>query len=105
VADDTDLEPEQVSEKLGDGWQLVDVREDHERVAERIPDDSAHIALADLTSKAETISRETPVVFYCRTGSRSGMATSAFRASGWEAYNLRGGIEAWTARGLPVEQG
>ncbi len=30
------------------------------------------------------------------------MATQAFRAAGYDAYNLEGGIAAWVDRGLPI---
>jgi len=43
------------------------------------------------------------VVFYCRLGSRSAMATQAFLAAGYDAYNLSGGISAWDAAGLELE--
>jgi rhodanese-related sulfurtransferase len=33
------------------------------------------------------------------------MAAEAFRLAGWDAHNLSGGIEAWTAAGLAVEGG
>ena len=31
------------------------------------------------------------------------MATQAFRAAGWDAYNMTGGITAWVERELPIE--
>ena len=31
------------------------------------------------------------------------MATEAFRASGFTAYNLAGGIIEWVRKGLPIE--
>ena len=31
------------------------------------------------------------------------MATQAFRAAGWDAYNLDGGIRRWADDGLPIE--
>jgi rhodanese-related sulfurtransferase len=31
------------------------------------------------------------------------MATEAFRASGYDAYNLTGGIAAWADQGLPLD--
>ena len=43
------------------------------------------------------------MVFQCRLGARSGMATQAFRAAGWDAYNMAGGILRWVERGLPLE--
>lgn len=98
-----DLPPERVSELLAEGGaQVIDVREPYEREAGRIPG-TRHIELERLASQAETISRETPVVFYCRLGARSGMATQAFRTAGYEAFNLTGGIAAWHDAGLPLE--
>ena len=85
-----------------DGWTVVDVRERYEYDAGHV-EGTWHIELDRLASEAETIGRDKPVIFLCHVGSRSGMATQAFRASGYEAYNLRGGISAWVAAGLPIE--
>ena len=57
----------------------------------------------EVAAEAETIDREKPVVFYCRVGARSAMAAEAFAASGWDAYNLSGGIVSWVVAGLPIE--
>jgi rhodanese-related sulfurtransferase len=98
-----DLSPASVAELQRDGAQLVDVREPYEREAGRIPDDTAHIELDRLTDEAESIDRDRPVVFYCRSGSRSALATQAFRAAGYQAHNLTGGLLAWRERGLPLD--
>jgi rhodanese-related sulfurtransferase len=98
-----DLSPARVAELLGDGAQLVDVREPYERDAGRIPGDTGHIELDRLTEQADAIDRERPVVFYCRSGSRSGMAAQVFSAAGYDAHNLDGGLKAWVADGLPLE--
>jgi len=42
------------------------------------------------------------VVFVCRVGGRSAMATEAFRQAGFDAYNLAGGVLAWERSGLPL---
>jgi hydroxyacylglutathione hydrolase/adenylyltransferase/sulfurtransferase len=42
-------------------------------------------------------------VFYCRSGSRSAMATEAFRNAGFDAYNMAGGLLDWDAAGLPLD--
>ena len=98
-----ELAPAKVAEVLDDdGWQVIDVREPYEREAGHLAG-TRHIALAQLTSEADSVDRERPVVFYCRVGSRSAMATQAFRAAGYEAYNLTGGIANWVAAGLPLE--
>jgi rhodanese-related sulfurtransferase len=102
-ADETDLSPERVRELLEAGEiQLVDVREPYEWEAGRIPG-ARHIEMERLASQAETIDPDRPVVFQCRIGSRSGMAAQAFRAAGFDAYNLRGGLLAWSDRELPME--
>jgi rhodanese-related sulfurtransferase len=98
-----ELEPREVERRVReDGWTLIDVREPHEREAGYVAG-TRHVELERLASQADTIDREHPVVFLCQMGSRSGMATQAFRASGYDAYNLRGGITAWVEAGLPIE--
>jgi rhodanese-related sulfurtransferase len=98
-----DLSPKRVAELLGHGeTQLVDVRRPDEHQAGRIAG-TVHIELDRLPAEAGSLDRERPIVFYCRSGSRSAMATDAFRASGYDAYNMAGGLEAWVESGLPIE--
>ena len=98
-----DLPPERVKELLDAGEiELVDVREQYEWDAGRIAG-SRHIELERLASRAEELPRDRPLVFSCRLGARSAMAMQAFRASGWDAYHLKGGITDWVARGFPIE--
>ena len=98
-----ELEPERVKEMLDRGEiELIDVREQYEWDAGRIAG-AKHIELERLAGRAEELSRERPIVFQCRLGARSAMATEAFRASGYDAYNLTGGISAWADRGLPLD--
>jgi rhodanese-related sulfurtransferase len=81
---------------------LVDVREPHEWEAGRIPG-ARHVQLEHLASQADTIPRDKRVIFHCRLGVRSAMATKAFRASGYDALSMAGGIQAWHDAGLPLE--
>jgi rhodanese-related sulfurtransferase len=98
-----ELSPRQVADLLrDDDVQLVDVREPYEHEAGRIADD-VHIELDQLNEQAGSLNRERPIVFYCRTGSRSALATEAFAASGYRAHNLTGGLKAWVQEGLPIE--
>jgi rhodanese-related sulfurtransferase len=93
-----DVEPGELPE----GAQLIDVREDYEWAAGRIPG-SRHVELSHVAQEAESIDRDAPVVFVCRVGGRSAMAANAFRRAGYDAYSLAGGVLAWEARGLPFE--
>ncbi|HEY2766676.1 MAG TPA: rhodanese-like domain-containing protein [Solirubrobacteraceae bacterium] len=81
--------------------QIVDVRERYEREAGHIQD-SGHIELTELSGRAGELDRAVPIVFYCRVGSRSGMAAQAFRASGFRAHSLRGGLLRWTQEQRPL---
>jgi rhodanese-related sulfurtransferase len=98
-----ELSPKDVAAMLERGEiQLIDVRRDDEWEAGRIPG-ARHIELMELSDQAGTIEHDMPVVFYCHVGSRSGMAAEAFLASGFDAHNMAGGIEAWHEQGLPLE--
>ena len=100
---DADYTPRQVAHLLEqDEIQLIDVREPHEHQAGRIAGDR-HVELNQLAVQLETIERDKPVVFYCRSGSRSAMASEAFRGAGFDAHNLLGGLLEWQAGGLPLE--
>ena len=98
-----DYTPHEVSRLQADGQiQLIDVREPHEHEAGRIAGDRL-IVLGDLSAEAHTIDRDRAVVFYCRSGARSAMATQAFSEAGFDAHNMAGGLLAWDAAGLPLE--
>ena len=98
-----DLPPQRVKEILdADEAELVDVREPYEWEAGRIPG-AKHIELERLAGRADELPKDKPVIFQCRVGRRSALATDAFRAVGFDAYNMRGGIQAWAEEGFPLE--
>jgi rhodanese-related sulfurtransferase len=98
-----DVDPARVQELLGDDpqLQLIDVREPYEHEAGHIAD-TRLIELLELTAQAQTLDRERPVIFYCRTGSRSTMAAQAFRTAGFEAYSMAGGLVRWAREDRPL---
>jgi rhodanese-related sulfurtransferase len=100
-----DYTPQQVAELLATGAiQLIDVRQPHEWDAGRIAG-ARHLELGELAARADTLDRDAPVVFYCRSGARSAMATEAFAGAGFDAHNMAGGLLAWDEAGLPLEPG
>ncbi|HKJ36034.1 MAG TPA: rhodanese-like domain-containing protein [Solirubrobacterales bacterium] len=102
TTDQAELAPGRAAEMLESGdAQLVDVREAYEWEAGRV-EGASHIPLATLPARATEIDSERPVILQCRTGARSRMATDALRASGYDAYNLEGGLERWVEDGLPL---
>lgn len=98
-----EVDPEQVARWRDEGSdvQVIDVRETYEREAGHL-EGSRHIELERLASQAATVDRHRPVVFYCRLGARSAMAAQAFRASGYEAYSLQGGLLRWASERRPL---
>ncbi len=99
----SDYTPREVSELLADGnVQLIDVRQRHEHESGRIAGGRL-IELGELSEAADSIDRSRPVVFYCRSGGRSAMATEAFAQAGFDAHNMTGGMLEWHAAGLAME--
>ena len=98
-----DLQPRAAEALVAEGARLVDVREDEELQTEGRIAGATHIPLGNLSERATELAGERLVLF-CRSGSRSAMAADALRASGFDAYNVEGGIQAWEAAGLPVER-
>lgn len=85
---------------------LLDVREVNEYREGHLRD-AKHIPLPQLASKLDQLEawKDKPVIVYCRTGSRSGMACNQLAKQGFtKLYNLAGGIMAWKHEGLPVKK-
>jgi rhodanese-related sulfurtransferase len=86
---------------------LVDVREPDEWAETGVAEPALLVPLGllqgpaaeDLVSKAE--GRE--LIFYCRSGGRSGAAAKAFAQRGLPAANA-GGFSDWLSVGLPVRR-
>jgi rhodanese-related sulfurtransferase len=102
IPTETEITPERAAELIESGAILVDVRRPYEWEAGRIPG-ATHIEINDLAANAEAVPRDRPVVFYCRSGSRSALAAAAFRQAGWQAYNLDGGLFEWMERGHELD--
>lgn len=98
-----DLDPAEARRRQAAGeLDIVDIREQYEWEAGRAPG-VRHTEIERVASQAPSFDRARPVAFMCRGGVRAGMVAQAFRAIGFEAYNVAGGFTAWHARGLPAE--
>lgn len=83
---------------------LVDVREPGERRQAAIPG-ALHVPLGALRARLHELPGDRVLIFQCASGGRSASACHVARAAGREVRNLRGGIMAWHATGLPVARG
>ena len=93
-----DVTPQDAARRAADTL-LIDVRENIEWAAGHAPD-ATHIPLGNL--RAKSVAADARVMFICRTGHRSGAATTMMRQAGINASNVAGGMIAWSASGLPV---
>jgi len=58
---------------------------------------------ASFMSTMQSFDKTSPIVIYCKGGSRSANASVDLRDDGFKyIYNLIGGIDAWRARGYPI---
>ena len=81
---------------------LLDVRTPNE-VAQGIIKDAIIIDFYDkqFKEKVDKLDKSKPILIYCRSGRRSGIAMSTLRELGFsEVYNLQGGIIEWGKAGL-----
>jgi rhodanese-related sulfurtransferase len=83
---------------------ILDVRKPNE-VAQGIIKNAKKIDFYDKNFKAELdkLDKSKPVLIYCRSGRRSGIAMSTMRELGFsEVYNLQGGIIEWSNAGREI---
>ena len=84
-----------------EGSYLLDVREDDEWTAGHAPK-AVHIALGELSAKVDEVPKDQPVYVICRSGARSGRATQALGANGWDVTNVSDGMQGWASAGRPM---
>ncbi len=101
--------PEMDAQKLyallqaGDAPQLIDVRTPMEWRDSRISG-AINAPITDLKARIESLelSKDRPVIAICRSAHRSIPAVRFLRARGFEAYQLKQGMQAWWREQLPV---
>jgi sulfur-carrier protein adenylyltransferase/sulfurtransferase len=101
-----EVDPAEVSEHLGDGVVLVDVRESEEWDRGHIPG-AVHVPRGYLESRIEGAvpDRDARVVLYCASGQRSALAAHTLEdLLGYSnVASMTGGITLWKDRGYKVE--
>lgn len=91
-----ELSPKEASELLASGepWALLDVRDPVELQVSKLPG-AVVIPVGQLPARLQALNRDRKWVVFCRTGERSARAVKLLRSVGIQAYNLKGGINAW----------
>ena len=102
-----EIDPAQVSEHLGNGIVLIDVRESGEWDAGHIPG-AKHVPRGYLESRVEGAAgadRSQQIVVYCASGQRSALAAHTLKTLlGYtNVESMTGGITLWKQRDYPIE--
>lgn len=91
------VDPAQVPEDA----QLIDVREQNEWDAGHAPN-AQHLPASELISRLGELPEDGDLYLVCRAGGRSAQATMWLNANGYDAINVRGGMDQWFEAGLPL---
>ena len=98
-----DLKLDDIKKLIGEGYDVVDVREDWEWNRGHLPG-ARHVVLNTLLANPSAQKFRDRTIFVCAMGERSAVASEMAVALGVkDVVNFRGGTKAWKDAGLPVE--
>lgn len=89
----------QVQGLLGEGLNLIDVREAHEVAQGKIPG-GVNIPLGLLEFRMNELEKSKEYIIVCRSGARSAQATKFLESHGFNVINMSGGMLTWEG---PIE--
>jgi rhodanese-related sulfurtransferase len=102
---ETDVKTIRQRMERGEDFRLIDVREDNEYAASRIPG-AEHIGRGVLERDAESKlpDHDEEIVLYCGGGFRSALAADNLQKMGYtNVMSMDGGFRAWRENGFPIE--
>lgn len=80
---------EQIKQILKEGGALLDVRTPQEFAGGALPG-AQNVPLNGIPNVLQSLPKDQPVLLYCRSGARSGMAQRFLVQEGFEAHNIGG---------------
>ena len=85
---------------------LLDVRTTEEHISERIGN-TPLIPVRELEQRIHELDsyKDQTIIVYCRSGNRSGTATTILRKHGFKAINMQGGIIKWKSEQFETTNG
>ena len=99
------IEADKMKQLMEEGVTIIDVRTPQE-YSEGYIKGAINIDwyANDFQNNIEKLNHQQPVVLYCRSGNRSGLAAEKLQSMGFtKIYSLTGGMNSWQASGFPVE--
>jgi rhodanese-related sulfurtransferase len=104
-----EVSADEINQRLarGEQFHLIDVREDSEWAAARVPQ-AVHLGKGiierDIEQRVPDTSAE--LVLYCGGGYRSALAADNLQKMGYQnVWSMAGGFRAWREAGYPLEPG
>ncbi len=98
-----DMKIDDVRKLIGDGYEIVDVREDWEWNKGHLPG-ARHVVLSNILARPSNQNFRDRTIFVCAVGERSAVAAEMAVALGVkDVVSFRGGTKAWKDAGLPME--
>lgn len=90
------ITPEEVKAKLknGEAISLIDVREDEEVAAGKIPE-AKHIKMMEIPDRLDEINKDEEHIIICRSGKRSENVSYFLQDHGYKVKNMAGGMMAY----------
>jgi hydroxyacylglutathione hydrolase len=86
----------------GEDWLIFDVRS-HEEWNEGYIEGAMNVYVGLLEKRLDEVPQDRPVAVICKSGTRSGFASSIMlRAGRKNIHNVLGGMEAWKNLGYPM---
>ena len=87
-----------------DHLYVLDVRTPQEYAEGHVPG-AVNVPQDQLASRLAEVPKDKDVVIYCRSGRRSALAADVLAANGYSRLShLEGDMNAWIAKGRPVEK-
>ncbi|WP_297822553.1 rhodanese-like domain-containing protein [uncultured Paraglaciecola sp.] len=99
-----DISQQELLEANTNSVVIVDVRTPEEFQQGHVPN-AINVPLSNIIDNPAIlrISKEKPIVLYCRSGYRAGKAAEALQKNGHQNLrHLKGDMQAWLKAGLPV---
>ena len=91
-----EITAKELEQKLmsGEEVNMIDVREDEEVAAGKIPG-IKHIPLGEIPDRLNELDQNTHYYMVCRSGGRSGRACEYLTEKGYQVTNVVGGMLDW----------
>jgi rhodanese-related sulfurtransferase len=99
-----EIDVDELARLHAQGVQILDVREDDEFAAARVPG-TQHIPLGELVERIDEVPEEGTVYVICARGARSARAVEHLLRQGRDAVNVAGGTIAWIDHGHATDVG